>query len=310
MNRKPMTAHVLMACLSSTALVAEAGPCNQAAGDLADACAHEAREDFLTVAASCRNIEDELARADCLADAQAERDGLLAEDCPAQEVARRALCERLGDTRYDPRPDPADFLDPADIPAQPNPWFPLVPGNTWVYAGDGETITVTVTDESRRVMGIPVVTVRDVVRNANGRLIEDTLDWYAQHQNGDIWYMGELAKNYRRGRLVDLEGSWEAGREHAQPGILLKAAPQPGDLLRQEFLPGEAEDHAEVISITGTRSTPGGSCAGDCLVTEEGTPIEPDALERKIYAPGIGLILERDPESGDEVVLQSFTPGI
>jgi hypothetical protein len=74
-----------------------------------------------------------------------------------------------------------------------------------------------------------------------------------------------------------------------------------GDVYRQEFALGDAEDAAEVVSTTGSESVPAASCAGDCVVTRDFTPIEPDAAENKFYAPGIGLILEVDLETGELV---------
>jgi len=74
------------------------------------------------------------------------------------------------------------------------------------------------------------------------------------------------------------------------------------DTYRQEFLLGEAEDMATVADLGQDVSVPAGEYS-DALVTEEWTPIEPDVLENKYYAPGIGLILEVNPESGERVEL-------
>ena len=108
---------------------------------------------------------------------------------------------------------------------------------------------------------------------------------------------------------MEIEGSFKAGRDSARPGILLLADPQVGDAYRQEMALGEAEDVAEVISITGTESVLAAACSSTCLVTRDFSPLEPGVEENKYYVPGIGLILEVDLEEGDRLELQLFTPG-
>jgi hypothetical protein len=141
-------------------------------------------------------------------------------------------------------------------------------------------------------------------------VIEDTDDYFAQDVAGNVWYFGEISQSFDdNGDLENLDGSWKAGVELARPGIVMKAVPAVGDFYRQEFFLGEAEDMAEVTSASGTEAVPGAACAGTCLVTNEFTPIEPDASEDKYYAPGIGLILEVDSETGDRVELIDYAPG-
>jgi len=79
----------------------------------------------------------------------------------------------------------------------------------------------------------------------------------------------------------------------------MKAAPQAGDIYRQEWLLSEAEDMGEVINTAATESAPAASCNGDCLQTHDFTPIEPDVNEFKFYAPGIGVIVAYDVEESD-----------
>jgi hypothetical protein len=114
------------------------------------------------------------------------------------------------------------------------------------------------------------------------------------------WYFGEIARNYDNGDLANLDGSWRAGVDGAQPGIVMRARPRVGEVYRQEFRLGDAEDLAQVLSLSGNAAVPAASC-GDCVVTREFTPLEPDLVERKFYAPGIGLILEVDLETGERV---------
>lgn len=149
---------------------------------------------------------------------------------------------------YAPNVDPTAFGSRVD-----NPFFPLRPGMRWEYRSqtkDGvETTVVVVTNNTRRFMGVPCVEVHDTVR-LDGQVIEDTLDWYAKHRDGTVWYFGEDTKEYENGKLVSTKGSWQAGVNGALPGIVMPAQPQVGERYRQEYYRGEAKDMAEVLSTT------------------------------------------------------------
>ncbi len=281
-----------------------AGPCTSTATAALRACRAEVVDDFQIARGICINLSDAAARSDCLDEARIERQEARVL-CREQRDARLDLCEVLGEDRYDPDFDPADFVDPLAIggAVAPNPYFPLIPGTRWVYEGGDETVTVTVTVKTKLIEGVTCVVVNDLVEE-DGVPIENTDDWYAQDALGNVWYCGEIAKNFEifegddpeEAELVDIDGSWKAGRDGAQPGIIMLALPQAGDVYRQEVALGEAEDAARVISTTGSAAVPAASCDGDCVITRDFTPLEPDANERKFYAPGVGLILERDLE--------------
>jgi hypothetical protein len=191
---------------------------------------------------------------------------------------------------YAPVIDPADFVAAVD-----NRYFPLTPGTRWVMEGEGESAgetTITeVTSETKTILGVACTVVRDEV-DVDGELQELTFDWYAQDTAGNVWYFGEDTAEYENGQVTTRAGAWEAGVDGAQPGIIMPAQPLVGLTYRQEFLEGEAEDLAKVVELAATAKTPAGSYA-DALVTEDWTPFEPDVVERKFYAPGIGLVMER-----------------
>ncbi len=208
---------------------------------------------------------------------------------------------------------PSPSLDPADFVATiDNPWLPLAVGSEWVYRVTGEdgrqTVTVTVLEETREVQGVTATVVRDVVTDADGEVLEETLDWFAQDDAGNVWYLGEDTKEYD-GRRVSTEGSWEAGVDGAEAGLAMAASPRVGDGYRMEYLEGEAEDRAAVVRLDAAASVPYGDFTG-LLETEDSTPLEPDVVERKLYARGVGLVREETVSGGDEVVvLLSFRPG-
>ena len=132
----------------------------------------------------------------------------------------------------------------------------------------------------------------------NGVVGEDALDWFAQHDNGDVWYLGELSQNFGEdGLLESLDGSWRSDVDGAKPGILMLAMPTPGRGHRQEYAIGEAEDMSKVIGLDRTVSVPAGVFQ-HCLETEEWSPLEPGHFERKFWAPGIGLVLAVSGTSG------------
>ncbi|MDQ4026469.1 MAG: hypothetical protein M3214_00240 [Actinomycetota bacterium] len=196
---------------------------------------------------------------------------------------------------YEVQVKPADFVATID-----NPWLPFRPGSRWTYAGrEGdrkERIEVLVTDDTRKVMGITATVVRER-EWLDGRLVEDTFDWYAQDHDGNVWYLGEDTREFTEGGGVSTAGAWEAGVDEALPGIIMLADPRVGEAYRQEYLPGEAEDMAEVIRRGASVSVPFGSF-DRVLVTKEWTPLEPSVVEQKYYDRGVGLILEETVRGG------------
>jgi hypothetical protein len=190
---------------------------------------------------------------------------------------------------YAPHINPADFTTKID-----NKYFPLKPGTTLVYRGKAKDATegdiVNVTSDTRNIMGVDCVVVDDRVTE-DGELTEQTYDWYAQDQKGNVWYFGENSKEYNNGHVVSTEGSWEAGRDGAKPGVIMPADPKIGQAYRQEYYEGEAEDLARVLKLNGSAEVPYGSFE-NVLVTDEWTPLEPKIGEHKYYAPGVGNVLE------------------
>jgi hypothetical protein len=199
---------------------------------------------------------------------------------------------------YMPVIDPADFVASVD-----NAWFPLTPGTRWVMEGDGdsagETTTTEVMTETKTILGVTCTVVRDELK-ADGELAELTFDWYAQDTAGNVWYFGEDTAEYESGKVTSRKGAWEAGVDGAQPGIIMPAAPVVGTTYRQEFYEGEAEDLAKVVELTASAETPAGTYSR-VLVTEDWTPLEPDQVERKFYARGVGLVMERVIRGGHGV---------
>ncbi len=194
--------------------------------------------------------------------------------------------------------DPARFSATVD-----NPWLPFKPGTKMVYRGirDGEPAvdTVTVTNQTKIVDGVPCVVVHDEL-TLSGTLAERTDDWYTQDGDGNVWYFGEAtAELDAAGKVTSTEGSWEAGVNGGTPGIFMPASPQIGNSYSQEYLAGQAEDHFVVLLTDTPVKVPAGSYPGT-LLTAEWTPLEPKVLTEKHYATGVGEVREADVVGGDE----------
>ena len=188
---------------------------------------------------------------------------------------------------YNPTIDPAKFTEKIT-----NPWFPLKPGQTYIYEGKRDAqprrTEMAVTTETKMIMGVTCVVVRDVL-TSNGALVEKTVDWYAQDVDGNVWYFGEDTAEYVNGAVTSTAGTWLAGVDGALPGIVMKATPAVGDAYRQEYRPGVAEDFAKVQKIDATATVPAGSYS-KVVVTEDTDLLDTTKLEHKSYAPGVGFV--------------------
>jgi hypothetical protein len=293
--------------------------CERSARDMFSACKADVAASTRTTVARCRTVAKQGEREACFAAAH-ELGREDARACREVRKARESACEVLGERRYsDPllNPDIA-FIDPADVPAiyPPNPYLSLAAGHTYVLrAGDEgeETVVVHVTDETREIEGVPCRVVLDVVLEAEDEdgetayeAVEVTDDWMAQDELGNVYYCGEVSRNFEDGVLRDLGGSFEAGLDLARAGELIRALPAPGDAHRQEYALGEAED---IVRYENTMTAPGEDEGGDnpafpcapdgCLQTLEFSPLEPESSELKYYLPGIGFVLAVAIEDGE-----------
>ncbi|HLF67714.1 MAG TPA: hypothetical protein VI503_00100 [Gaiellaceae bacterium] len=197
--------------------------------------------------------------------------------------------------------DPARFTTRID-----NPWWPMRPGSRWIYRetdpkGTVQRVVTAVTQRTRPIAnGVTARVVRDVATE-DGELVEATDDWYAQDRCGNVWYLGEKTREYENGKVVSTEGSWEAGVDGAEPGVIVPARPKPGMRYRQEHYAGHAEDRGEVLSLREQVEVPFGHFArGSVLMTRDLTPLEPKVLEYKFYARGVGPVLAIGVSGGSD----------
>jgi hypothetical protein len=306
--------------------------CSQTARTMQQACYFDLVDDYNEGKANCINVVDDEERAECFAELQQEIAGER-HSCREQKRARLEVCDAIGEQRYaDPLKDPMiTFVDPDEIGTtrDPNPYVDLTPGHTYVLGvgEDGEfeeTVVIHVTDEIREAEGADgeavlcrvVVDAAMVFEEEDGEaewLSEEvTDDYFAQDDAGNVYYCGEISRNYEDGYLVNLDGSFFSGEEHAKAGILMRAAPAAGQVDRQEYAIGEAEDVVEYLSLSAVPSDdeggnntndPSFACqggaVGDCLMTLDSAALEPESTEYKYYRAGVGFVLAVALEDGE-----------
>lgn len=318
-----MTAALLLASSSAMAWHSyDREPvCETTAETMFRACRYDVRDDYLTTTANCANITERADRMACYREAAAVRAEEM-DACKDVKEAREEACEVLGEDRYDPDPlldEGIQFIHPDQVPGTypPNQYVSVVAGHTYVLqAGEEaeEIVIVHVTGDTREIQGVECRVVVDVVVEASDEegeieyeAVEVTDDWFAQDTIGNVYYCGEIARNFEDGVLRDLDGSFEAGIDFAKAGLLVTSAfPGPGVAHRQEFALGEAED---IIQYLQEDAVPGAEeggenvlypCApGGCLLTFDFAPIEPESTEYKYYKPGVGFVLAVALEDGE-----------
>jgi|tagenome__1003787_1003787.scaffolds.fasta_scaffold20889742_2 hypothetical protein len=203
---------------------------------------------------------------------------------------------------------PNDFVRHVD-----NEWFPLKPGTKWRYRGlDGNTHMIDrmrVTPKTKTIEGVKTTLVHDVVYK-HGRPTEITRDFYAQDRHGNVWYFGEATREVdRHGNTTSTEGSFQAGKHGARPGVLIPGHPRVGMTARQEYLKGHAADHFKVLDRNAHVAVPFVS-SRHALRTKEWTPLEPGIIDNKYYVRGVGSVREITVKGAIERLrLVAFTHG-
>lgn len=136
----------------------------------------------------------------------------------------------------------------------------------------------------------------------DGELVEVALDYFAQADDGTVYYLGEDVDIYAGGVVVSHEGAWLYGVNTNALGILMPGVPEVGQKFRSENVPHVTREDDEVVSVSETVTVPAGTYT-DCVKIKE--MMSDGEIEYKYYAPGVGVVREV-PEDGD-VQLQSHT---
>jgi len=185
-----------------------------------------------------------------------------------------------------------------------NPYFPLVPGSQLVFDGnDNGTalhLEITVLDSTVDVAGV-TTRILEERETEGGELVEVSRNFFVQASDGSVCYYGEDVDIYQGGVIVAHSGQWRAGEGGALPGIMMPASPAVGMAFRQEIAPGVAEDRAEIRAVGETVTVPAGTYNATVRFLET-TPLEPGSRTVKLFAQGVGLIVD------DVVRLTARTP--
>ena len=123
----------------------------------------------------------------------------------------------------------------------------------------------------------------------NGELEEVALDYFAQSDDGTVYYLGEDVDNYEKGKIVAHEGAWLYGKDTQHLGTIIAANPKVSEKFSAEVAPGITREDDIVESVNHTSSVPAGTFAG-CIKIKETT--SDGKTEYKDYAPGVGVVKE------------------
>jgi len=196
------------------------------------------------------------------------------------------------------------FSDPTNVT---NPLFPISDLHSAILSGrvDGKPFhtETTLLPETRIIEwteGQQVETlVSQYIAYIDGRIQEAALDYYAQADDGSVWYFGEDVFDYRDGEIFTTEGTWLAGKE-GPPQMIMPADPQVGDVHRAENIPGVAFEEVEIKTIDKTVNGPAGPVEGAMVARE----LHDDgAFSDKVFAPGYGEFLTRDGPDVEAIAL-------
>ena len=202
-----------------------------------------------------------------------------------------------------------EAINPADFSTNiTHPLLPLSSTRNREFVGrqknnDGGTSEIRVVsrllDKTDTMAGVTVAVV-EVTEHKDGQLLELTEDYFAQHQDGTVWYFGERVTNYKDGKPTDHDGQWLAGENGYRPGVFMPAIPTIGQEFAPEQIPGVADERAKVLALDVEVTVPAGKFTG-CMKTEDRDLLD-NNTEFKFYCPRAGLVREESPKGSSELI--------
>lgn len=274
------------------------GNCELAARALRVASRHDADSSFLRRMSACLNDPGCAVRDTLVAALRDRNEALILAD--QQYTARLDACVLFGGEVYAPRIDASEYSAIVD-----HALLPLIPGRTLIYESSAKDapvrVEVTTLPTVAQIQGVECRAVL-TVKSVDLEIVETSTNWYAQHQDGSVWWFGELNQHFEDGLLTSLDGSWRAGLAGAQPGIVVPSLAGLDAPFRRAWSPGVVEDIASVRSRTGTIRVPFGTFE-NALEIQEWDVLEPLELIVEILVPGLGLVAEIEPHTGARLEL-------
>jgi hypothetical protein len=257
----------------------------------------------LAVAASLAGAADAPAATPC-------RDGsttAVPQPTPAQLAA-----SGLGRLPLAPDDERVDLLAPpfSRSTSVTNPLFPISSLRSAILNGKADDrplkIETTLLPDTRIIEWSPGQCVRTLVSQfvayRDGHILEVALDFYAQADDGSVWYLGEDVFNYRRGVVNDTGGTWLAGKE-GPAALIMPADPTVGQVYRPENIPGLVFEEVTVKRTGVTVQGPRGPVTGAMVA---GELHDDGSREEKLFAPGYGEF--RSSGGGDLEALALAVP--
>ena len=212
---------------------------------------------------------------------------------PSELLPQTAASAEIAEQLYEEF-DHNNFDDSTNID---NEWLPMQPGTQWAFEGvtveEGglydHKLVFTVTDLIKEIDGIPTV-VAWIEDYSEGQLIEAEIAFYAQDNDGNVWYLGEYPEEYENGQFVGAP-TWIAGLEESRAGIKMPAEPQLGTPSFSQGLSTSVgwTDRGQVYRM-GQRTCVPFDCYEDAMIMDEFNLEEPGAIQLKYYAPGVGQV--------------------
>ncbi|MBI4880019.1 MAG: hypothetical protein HY812_10235 [Planctomycetes bacterium] len=199
---------------------------------------------------------------------------------------------------------PPVFTNPLDIT---NTYFPFVAGGVKVYRGKSDgarTVVVDLYSNDTRVFtwgGGPVAAhVLKETEFEDGKIVEISQNYFAQADNGAVYYFGEVVDIYdENGQVVDHEGSWLVGGPTlpsdpagtavaTDPAVYMPGNPEVGDQFKPEDLFPVVDETVTVLSLDETVKTEAGKFK-DVLKARETSQLD-SGQEIKWWGKGVGVV--------------------
>jgi len=190
-------------------------------------------------------------------------------------------------------PVPTKFSHPRDIT---NPYLPLASLNQDILENKNERVERTAKRDIHKTFSIGGQTVEALAVEdrefSKGGLSEVTLDYFAQSDDGTVYYLGEDVDEYKNGAISGHSGGWLLGKDTETPGVIMPAHPKHGDKFMFENVPKITWEKDEVVAVSETVTVTAGTYQ-NCVKIRESTS---DGVEYKYYAPGVGCIEEMETD--------------
>jgi hypothetical protein len=190
---------------------------------------------------------------------------------------------------------PPRFTQPQRIT---NPYLPLIYLKQDILTSKGGRVERTAKPDIHKTFKIGDQTVEALTVEdrefVDGQLEEVALDYFAQSDDGAVYYLGEDVDEYKNGKVVGHSGAWLLGKETQTPGVLLPAHPVVGDKFKSEDVPKITTEDDEVVSISEKVTVPAGTYR-NCIKIKEN--LSDGKTEFKYYAPGIGCVKEVEDDA-------------